>query len=91
VQDERRGTRTERGYDNRWLAFSKARLSQNPWCVGYPKGYHGRNRVLAQCTDHIESLRKRPDLKFAEENLQSLCFECNTRKAVELEGGFGRA
>lgn len=89
--DERRGTRTQRGYDNRWLTFSKARLARFPWCVGFPEGFHGAARVLAECTDHRIPLRQRPELKYVESNLQSLCFTCNTRKAVALEGGFGRA
>lgn len=89
-RDRARGSRHERGYDNPWAEFSKKRLARFPWCVGYPKGAHEPGRKLAEVTDHIISIKQRPDLRFAEENLQSLCTACNLRKAIAEEGGFGR-
>ena len=89
-QDQRRGTRQQRGYTNAWLRYSKARLDEHPFCVGYPAGVHGTLPVLATMTDHILSAKDRPDLFNEPSNHQSVCAECNTRKANALEGGFGR-
>lgn len=74
---------------SRWRQTSKDNLAQNPLCVGYPKGIH-TVPTLAQCTDHKLSVEKRPDLAFEPSNFQSLCFDCNKRKAIAEEGGFGR-
>ena len=88
-KDLARGTRHERGYDRAWERLTQANLAAQPWCVGYPKGYH-KVRTLAQVTDHIVSIRERPDLRLVPSNLQSLCNDCNRRKGIALEGGFGR-
>jgi len=85
--DIRRGTRHQRGYTNRWAAYSRARLARHPWCVGYPAHQHEGLAVLATCTDHIVSAKARPDLFWAEHNHQSLCAECNSRKNIAEEGG----
>jgi 5-methylcytosine-specific restriction enzyme A len=80
VKDERRGTRHERGYTNRWAAYSQRRLAQHPWCVGYPQGRHDAAPVLASCTDHIQPARARSDLFWEPSNHQSLCRACNSQK-----------
>ena len=90
AKDQRRGTRHQRGYTNRWADYSKARLARHPWCVGYPVGHHAGLPVLATCTDHILSAKARPDLFWDEANHQSLCADCNSRKGIAEEGGFGR-
>lgn len=64
----------------KWKQLSRKRLIDHPWCVGFPKGVHGAVSVLAECTDHIKPAHLFPDLFFLPENLQSLCFACNTRK-----------
>ncbi len=87
VVDARRGSRHERGYTNKWAAYSKARLAEHPWCVGYPEPH--TIRTLATCTDHIQSGAAAPERFWDETNHQSLCRDCNTRKAIALEGGFG--
>ena len=43
----------------------------------------------ATCTDHIQALNAGGS-QFDEANLQSLCGDCNRRKGIALEGGFGR-
>lgn len=95
--ERERGTRTARGYDNRWLAISRSFLSRFPICGMRADGQihvehsqcakSGRHR-LAQCTDHIVSMRNGGT--HDEVNLQALCRRCNAVKANELEGGFGR-
>lgn len=89
-RDVARGTRQERGYDAIWDRASKTNLARNPWCVGYPKGVHKPYTVLAEVTDHIIAIRKRPDLRMEPSNWQSLCRDCNRRKAIAEEGGLGR-
>lgn len=89
ARERDRGTRHARGYDNHWLRLSRQYLAQHPWCVGYPQGIHPI-RVLAEVTDHIVPIKQRPDLRLEPSNWQSLCRACNARKAIDLEGGFGR-
>jgi 5-methylcytosine-specific restriction enzyme A len=85
LEDERtyqqgRRTRHQRGYTNRWAAYSKRRLAGAPWCVGYPVGCHSVP-VLAEVTDHIVSREKAPERFWDPLNHQSLCRSCNGRKA----------
>lgn len=81
----RRLYRTER-----WKRLSEQRRADQPFCVGYPRGYHGTGLILADCTDHVLSARQFPERFFDDANLQSLCSDCNKRKAIAEEGGFGR-
>ena len=90
VSDQARGTRHQRGYDNEWDRLSKRNLAAQPWCVGYPKGQHKPYTVLAEVTDHIIPIKRRPDLRLEPSNLQSLCSDCNRRKGIAEEGGLGR-
>jgi 5-methylcytosine-specific restriction endonuclease McrA len=48
----------------------------------------GLMRVRATCTDHIVTM-KAGGSKFESSNHQSLCADCNRRKAIAVEGGFG--
>jgi 5-methylcytosine-specific restriction endonuclease McrA len=74
----------------RWRRLSKARLAEFPLCVGWPTGHHGSFPVMATCTDHVLSVWTHPELAYDPDNLQSLCGECNRRKAVATEGAWGR-
>lgn len=80
--DAVRGTRHARGYTSAWARYSKRRLAEFPWCVGFPTGVHDRAPHLAECTDHILEAAARPDLFWDPNNHQSLCFGCNARKAA---------
>lgn len=64
----------------KWKQTSRRHLALHPWCVGFPAGSHGTERVLAQCTDHIRPAHRYPELFFEPSNHQSLCFDCNTSK-----------
>jgi 5-methylcytosine-specific restriction endonuclease McrA len=46
--------------------------------------------MAATLTDHIEDAATHPELFWETSNHQSLCDDCNKRKAIELEGGLGR-
>jgi 5-methylcytosine-specific restriction protein A len=71
----------------RWRTRRIVFLDENPLCVGYPKGVHGDRAVAAALPDHIKAHKGDEDLFFDESNWQPLCVPCNSRKAVELEGG----
>lgn len=80
-----RGTRTERGYNNRWLKASKA-FRTGKVCVMCEKRGVAK---LAECTDHIIPHKGDEELFWDETNWQPLCIACNTAKAASEEGGFG--
>lgn len=87
--NQQRGSARARGYTTGWDAYSKDRLVRFPFCVGYPKGVH-KVPTMATCTDHILSASKYPELFNDPNNHQSMCDDCNKRKAIAEEGGFGR-
>ena len=96
--DQRRGTAQERGYTYEWAKYSKAWLRAHPLCGmrldGKRHAEHSActkagRRVAAQCTDHIKAVAQGGAM-FDAANHQSLCLSCNTTKAIESEGGFGR-
>ena len=89
LNEKRRLSSHRRGYTREWAAYSRRRLAKHPLCVGYPLGVHGDRVVAAEVTDHIESAATHPELFWVETNHQSLCQDCNKRKAIDLEGGFG--
>lgn len=64
----------------KWKQYSRNRLSEHPFCVGYPLGCHGTVGVVAYCTDHIKPASYYPELFFDPDNHQSLCKDCNERK-----------
>ena len=88
VTDDRRKDAPHRRLlkSERWKRLSKRRLALHPWCVGYPLGKHGTDRVLAQCTDHIKPGHLYPELFFDPDNHASLCHACNTTKADRDDG-----
>ncbi len=98
ARDQARGSAHQRGYTAAWHAFSSDWLQRFPWCGTRHDGQrhlahsrcaqHGL-QVRATCTDHILSL----SLGGAHMNVansQSLCGNCNRRKNIAHEGGFGR-
>ena len=71
-----------RGYDADWSELRARHLQQEPMCRFCAE--RGITRQ-AKVVDHIESIRKRPDL--VESNLQSLCHNAKTNR---VDGGFGQ-
>jgi 5-methylcytosine-specific restriction endonuclease McrA len=78
----RRGTAHQRGYTKRWVRYSAKRLSEFPFCA-----ICGR---LADVTDHIVPAQVAPARFWDPTNHQSLCGDCNRRKAITESGAFGR-
>jgi 5-methylcytosine-specific restriction protein A len=80
--DARRGTRTERGYDNRWLRFAKQYLRANPLCVDCQT--EGRVGAASE-VHHLEKLSERPDLKYEPSNLAGLCKQHHSKRTSRGE------
>lgn len=87
-KDKERGTRTQRGYDNRWLRYSRRYREENPLCVLCEK-----EGILtkAECVDHIKpAINGQSDFLFWEpSNHRSLCWNCHSKVTAESAGGFG--
>jgi 5-methylcytosine-specific restriction endonuclease McrA len=89
-QDDRyRGTRHERGYDNRWFKFARWYLAepQNVRCRD-PYGIHGEIGQLADLVDHIVPLKAGGE-QYELENLQPLCKACHHRKTMDDKAKYG--
>ena len=77
-QDKQRGTRTERGYSNRWLAYRAHYLKRHPLCAHCMQEGH---YVPALVVDHIVPINGDRDVLFwYPENHQPLCMGCHSRK-----------
>ena len=82
-----RGSSQQRGYDQKWRAYSKERLKQHPLCeMCHQQGYI----VQAKVTDHIKPAWKYPELFDSSDNHQSLCQACNKRKSQADDQLYGR-
>lgn len=75
---------TQRGYGTAHRKMRKELLARSPWCVGFPRGVHGKERVRATVMDHRESLRRGGRTEWG--NVDPMCARCNGRKAVVVEG-----
>lgn len=77
-------TRTERGYDNRWLDASREYLRQHPHCQACQK-----NGVLERAAevDHVKPHRGDQTLFWDRSNWQALCKKCHSRKTAVDTGG----
>jgi 5-methylcytosine-specific restriction endonuclease McrA len=71
---ERRLSQDTRYGTQKWREYSAKRIARHPFCAAC-----GR---LAEVTDHIQSVRARPDLFWDMSNHRSLCGRCN-RRAVD--------
>lgn len=77
---EQRGTRTTRGYSNRWGKYRLIYLKAHPLCV------HCEQRgvyTAAKIVDHIIPINGESDVLFwSESNHQGLCQSCHSRKTT---------
>lgn len=81
-----RGTRTERGYSNKWLSARAAFLTEHPLCVECQ-----RQGIFTPATDvdHIIPHKGDQKLFWDRKNWQALCHSCHSRKTAREDGGFG--
>jgi 5-methylcytosine-specific restriction enzyme A len=82
-QDKLRGSANDRGYDREWRNLRGAFLKMNPWCC--EAGCSER----ATQVDHVLSVRARPDLRLAWDNLRSMCRGHHSSATNRFDGGFG--
>lgn len=90
---ERRGTSTERGYDQEWRDFREWWLPQhlgkgNVYCAWCGKPLDGSSKSMH--VDHKVPHRGNRALKYDEGNLQVMHAACHSAKTVRKDGGFGR-
>ncbi|HHJ4457381.1 HNH endonuclease [Citrobacter sp. RHBSTW-00696] len=79
--DSRRGTRTERGYTNRWQRYRLRYLKANPLCKSCQKSGQFTPALIV---DHIIPIDGEADVLFWPEwNHQPLCHACHNRKTVQ--------
>ena len=69
-----------------WRKASKAFLVAHPLCAECLK--HGITKPATE-VDHIIPHKGNKDLFWNQNNWQSLCHECHSRKTVKEDGGFG--
>ena len=71
-RDQQRGTRTQRGYDNRWMRLSAEAIRLQPWC--------SECRATVDLTaDHIDPLSK-GGVAVTVADVRVLCRSCNSRR-----------
>lgn len=70
INDERRGTSTERGYDSAWSHVRKLKADCSPLCEACL--LKNIERPL-DVVHHIKPIEFYPELRLVMENLQSLC------------------
>lgn len=80
------GSSSERGYGYRWKKLRDRFIAKHPHCVECLKQ---GIMTLATDVDHIVPHRGDPALLYDENNLQSLCKSCHSKKTAREDGGFG--
>lgn len=84
--DQLRGTRTERGYNNCWVKYSKLFRDKNPLCKHCKDKGHLKPST---CVDHIIPVEGSDDPLFWDEtNHQALCWSCHSIKTAREDGGY---
>ena len=80
--DKARGSRHQRGYDNRWYKISRYYLAHHPVCAD-PYNRHSRMTVAATVTDHV--VPRAQGGRDVWENFQPLCASCHAYKTFNVE------
>jgi 5-methylcytosine-specific restriction enzyme A len=84
LYEKRRGSSSQRGYDDRWRKYRAAFLARHPWCLECLR--QGR-RTLATVVDHVQPHRGNDALMWNPSNHASMCARCHNRKTVKHDGG----
>lgn len=80
-------TRTQRGYDNRWLRLRAAAIRTQPWCAdcgleGDPRTGHTSDPANPLTGDHDVPLAHAPERRLDPTNVVVRCRRCNSRKGT---------
>lgn len=77
--DQQRGKTAARGYGRDWQRLRRAFLTKFPLC----RMCEERGKVVvADLVDHIVPVKRAPNLRLVESNLQSLCTACHAVKTA---------
>jgi 5-methylcytosine-specific restriction protein A len=91
--DHDRPNSSQRGYDRKWEATSKAYLASHPWCQcpGCPHctPTTGCQRPSTE-PDHIDGLGPNAPRGHDWTNLRGLCHPCHSHRTGRDQGGFSR-
>jgi 5-methylcytosine-specific restriction protein A len=85
--EQQRESSTARGYNHKWRKLRNVHLLNNPLCVEHLK--QGQF-VQATDVDHIIAHKGDLTLFYDENNLQSLCHSCHSRKTALEDGRWGQ-
>ena len=87
-QHDDRASASARGYDARWRRLRAMALRRHPLCAD-PFGVHQRRHEveLATDVDHVVPLAGGGGS--TDDNLQSLCHACHSRKTATQSSGWG--
>ncbi len=88
VKQHQRRSPHARGYTKRWQRLRRWYMAGHPLCED-PFNVHAGCVVPGEVVDHIQPLSQGGTND--EDNLQTLCWSCHSRKTVMHDGGFGRA
>ena len=82
--ESRRLSPSQRGYDRQWQRLRRMKLARQPFCAECSR----RGRIVAATdVDHIVPLANGGTN--ADDNLQSLCHSCHSRKTADQRGKGG--
>jgi 5-methylcytosine-specific restriction protein A len=84
--DKRRGTSTERGYNNEWRKARDIHLTNEPLCRECLKV---NKFIPANVVDHIYDHKGDKQIFWDKTNWQSLCTSCHSKKTVRDNGAYG--
>jgi 5-methylcytosine-specific restriction protein A len=89
LQDQRRGSSTQRGYGYAWQKASRAFLMAHPVCQ-CDDCDEGRKRLRpASVVDHTVPHRGDMKLFWDRANWRAMSKQCHDRKTAREDGGFG--
>ena len=96
--DHERGNAHQRGYGIKWQQYREHWLREFPLCgmrragpsAEHSECWRSGRAIAATDVDHITPHRGDQRLFWDQDNHQSLCHTCHSKKTAREDGGFGR-